>query len=237
MRPWFSVSGTRWTRCTPDFELHAGENALAGYARHDFLVAARIGVARRKNLDFPPLHVGIALIHAEKIGREQRRLLAACPCPNLDNRAFVVRRILRQKHDLQIVLKLVDARHDGFKLLTGEFEHVGLGRRIFDHLPEVVAFVLRALKGLDGGHERIELRKLFRELYEGLVIDPGGKLRLNRFPMADETIKFLFWNRCHRFCSAALRESVPAQRDVKCQCFLSGQILRVLAGSSSCSGR
>ena len=199
MRPWFSVSGTRWTRCTPELEFHAGENALAGDARHDFLEAARIGVARRKDLDFPALHVGIALIHAEKIGREQRRLLAARACPNLDNRAFVVRRILRQKHDLQIVLELIDARRHGFQLLAGEFEHVGLGRRIFDHLPEVVAIVLRALKGLDGDHERVQLRKLLRELHKGFVVDPGGELRLKRFPTADETIEFLLWNRCHRF--------------------------------------
>ncbi|HWJ17994.1 MAG TPA: hypothetical protein VNR65_04615, partial [Geobacterales bacterium] len=61
------------------------------------------------------------------------------------------------------------------------------------------AIVLRALEGLDGGYQRIKLRKLLRELDKGFVIDPGGKLRLNRLPTADETIEFLLWNRCHRF--------------------------------------
>ena len=100
-------------------ELHSRENALAADARHDFLVSARIRVAGRKNLHFPALQVGIALIHAEKIRREQCRLLAARACANLKNGAFFVRRILRQKHDLQFMLELLDPRRQRLPVPRG----------------------------------------------------------------------------------------------------------------------
>ena len=48
--------------------------------------------------------------------------------------------------------------------------------------------MLRALKSLDGGHERVQLSKLLRELHESLVIEARGELRLKRFPVADETV-------------------------------------------------
>ena len=92
------------------FEFHPREHALTRDARHDFLIAARIGVAGRKHLHLPAFNVGIALIHAEKIGREQRSLLAASACANLDDGTLVVGGVLGKQLDLQRMFKLVHAR-------------------------------------------------------------------------------------------------------------------------------
>ena len=79
-------------------------------------------------------------------------------------------------------------------------------------LPQAVAFVLGASQGLDSGDQRIELGKLLREFDKGFVVDPGSELRLNRFPAADKTVEFFFWNGCHGFLLR--RDHAPARPKV-----------------------
>ena len=179
------------------FEFHPREHALTRDARHDFLIAARIGVAGRKHLHLPAFNVGIALIHAEKVGREQRCLFAASACANLDDGALVVRGVLGQQLNLQRMFKLVHARLRCRQLFASEFRHFGLGGRVFGHLPEVVALLLRRLQRLDQGHKRIEIGEVLGELSECLLIGARRKLGLQCFPTAYQTVKFVFWNACH----------------------------------------
>ena len=80
------------------------------------------------------------------------------------------------------MFEFIDPRRNGFKLLAGEFDHVGFGSRIFDHLPEVVALVPCALKGLDRSHERVQFGELLRELHERLVIYSRRRAESEAFP-------------------------------------------------------
>ena len=79
------------------FEFQPGEHALAGDIGDDFLVAAGGQLARRDDGDLPAMGVGVALIHAEQIGREQSRLLAAGPGAHLEDGALLVGGVLGQQ--------------------------------------------------------------------------------------------------------------------------------------------
>ena len=110
MRPCVSVSGTRCTRCAPGFEFEPREDAAPGDLGDDFLESAERAFARRDDLDAPALAFGIALIHAEEIAGEERRLVAAGSGADFENGAFFIRRILRQERDLQLLFERREPR-------------------------------------------------------------------------------------------------------------------------------
>ena len=58
-------------------ELQLREHALARDGGDDFLEAADVAVAGRSHLEAPALRGGVALIHAEEVAGEERRLVAA----------------------------------------------------------------------------------------------------------------------------------------------------------------
>ena len=100
MRPCASVAGTRCTRCTPDLELQPGEHAAAR-DRGDRLLVRRRCRSRESSMTSKrqPLLGGIALVHAEQIGGEQRRLVAAGAGADFQDGVALVGRVLRQQHD------------------------------------------------------------------------------------------------------------------------------------------
>ena len=57
--------------------LQLAVDALALDQRDDFLDAAGVGVAGRHHLELPALALGVARVHAEQVGGEQRRFVAA----------------------------------------------------------------------------------------------------------------------------------------------------------------
>ena len=197
MRPCASVAGTRCTRCTPDFEFEPGEHALAGDIGDDLLIAAGRRLARREDADLPPHAVGVALIHAEQVAREQRGLLSARSRAHFEDRAFLVGGVLGQKLHLELALELLDLGIERAKLRFGERSHVGIGRRVVDHLIEIVALLLRPTQRGDGGDDRIELGELARKPHVALLIGAGGESALHRLPACDEFIESIGRNRGH----------------------------------------
>ena len=198
MRPCASVAGTRCTRCTPDFEFEPREHALAGDVGDDLLVAAESPTrSPRDDLDLPAHAVGVALIHAEQVAGEQRRLLAAGAGAHFEDGALLVGGILGQELHLELALELLDLGIERAKLRFGERSHVGIGRRVVDHLIEIVALLLRPTQRGDGGDDRIELGELARKPHIALLIGAGGESALHRLPACDEFIEFIGRNRGH----------------------------------------
>ncbi len=59
------------------FELQLGVNALPGHFQHRILDPAQIALAAIHQFGFPALKLGVACVHFQKVGREQRRLVTA----------------------------------------------------------------------------------------------------------------------------------------------------------------
>ncbi len=141
--------------------------------------------------------VGIALIHAEKIAGEQRRLLATGAGAQFEDGALLVGGVLGQKLHLQHPLKLLDPGPERAKLRFGERRHLGIRSRIVDQLLQVVALMCRAPELGDGGHDRVELGELAGEPHIALLIGARGKGALHRLPTGDELVELIGWDRRH----------------------------------------
>ena len=103
----------------PAFVAKIAVGVLAGHLEDDFAVAAAVGLGRGEDLDFPALSLGIAGVHAEEIGREERRFVPAGAGAHFDDDVLGVVRVLRHEQRL-------DAAHqDGLLLL----ERCGSPRR------------------------------------------------------------------------------------------------------------
>ena len=112
------------------FELELRIRARADDARDDLPIAAEIRRRLRHDLDRPAAPLGIARVHAEQHGGEQRRLLAAGPRTDLDEHVALVARILRQQHRLQLAFERAKPRLGGALLLLGVVAHLRIVREL-----------------------------------------------------------------------------------------------------------
>src|SRR5256885_7354981 len=87
-------------------ELEPGVGALADDLRDHFLVAAELGGALRDDLGLPALPLGVTRVHAEQVGGEERRLVAAGAGADLEEDIALVVRVPGQQRLLQIGLEL-----------------------------------------------------------------------------------------------------------------------------------
>ena len=186
------------------FELQPGEHPLAGDLGDDFLVAAGRRLACRDDGDLPAMGVGIALIHAEEIGREQRGLLAAGSGTDLEDGALLVGQVLGQQLHLKLTFELLDLGIERSDLLLGERRHVGLRCRIVDQMLKTLTLAERRAERVDRGHDGVELGEFPRESYIGLLIGAGGERVLHRLPSGHKPVELLGWNRCHVLTSSRL---------------------------------
>ena len=139
--------------------------------------------------------VGVALIHAEQIGGEQRGLLAAGPGAHLEDGALLVGGVLGQQLHLQLTLELLDLGIERSDLLLGERRHVGLRGRIVDQVLKTLTLAERRAERVDRRHDGIELGELAGEPHIGLLIGATGERALHRLPSGDKPIELLGWNR------------------------------------------
>ena len=109
MRPEPSVAGTRCTRCTPDSNFSRANTPRAADRGDRLLVAADAGVGELHDLELPAVLGGVALVHAEQVGGEQRRLLAAGAGADFEDGVLLVGRVLGQQHALHGLLELGQA--------------------------------------------------------------------------------------------------------------------------------
>ena len=91
IRPWASVSGTRWTRWHAALELEMAERPLAGDAERDLAEAAQLGRLHVQGLELPAHLLGEPAVHLVEVAGEQRGLVASGPGPDLHDQRRVVR--------------------------------------------------------------------------------------------------------------------------------------------------
>ena len=86
------------------FELQAGVRRLAGlghparlHGHRDVTVAAEVGLLGLKDLGTPAALVGVAQVHAQQVTREERGLLSALPCLDLEDDVLAIEWIARDE--------------------------------------------------------------------------------------------------------------------------------------------
>ena len=99
MRPPDSVSGTRWTRCTPLSNFSRAKTPRPRSGRRPRAMPPSSVACSSTTSKRQPLRVGIALVHAQEIGGEERRLLAAGAGPDLEDRRPRIGGVLGQKRE------------------------------------------------------------------------------------------------------------------------------------------
>ena len=106
MRPCDSVTGTRWTRCTPPSNFSRAYGASPGlgvplrlHRDRDVLKPPRSDSAAVEDLGLPAAALGVAQVHPQQVAGEQRRLLAALAGLDLEDHVLVVVGVARdQQH-------------------------------------------------------------------------------------------------------------------------------------------
>ena len=101
MRPPLSVTGTRWTRWTPLSNFSLANTPLPSTEATTSLKPARVGGRGGDQLDPPALPLGIALVHAEQVAREQAGFVAAGPGADFEHRRALVGGVARQQRERQ----------------------------------------------------------------------------------------------------------------------------------------
>ena len=137
----------------------------------DFLQAADAGLVAREHVELPALTFRVLAVHAEQLGGEQRRLVAARAGADLEHDVLLIVRILGDEQDLELGQEAVAARHERLELLVRQVAHVGVAAggqflRLRDFLGHRLVFPER----LD---DRLDLRQRLR------VLPVGGRIALH----------------------------------------------------------
>jgi hypothetical protein len=126
----------------------------------DLFKAPHRALARGHDLDLPALLGGVALVHAEQIAGEQRRLVAACAGADFEYDVALVHGVLGKERQTQ---PLFERRPSRFKLglfRLGDGAHLAIGRGIFEQACDPVKFALRSPIRLHRFDDRGELGEL-----------------------------------------------------------------------------
>ena len=111
MRPCASVAGTRCTRCTPRLEAQAARRRpRPSTAKMISLKPPTSLAVTLEHLELPAAPLGVALVHAEEVGREQRRLVAARAGADLDDDVASRPASSRHQRGLELVVEALRAR-------------------------------------------------------------------------------------------------------------------------------
>ena len=161
------------------FELQMGKGSCAIDVGDHFLVAAMLALAGGDHLHLPALEGGIALVHAEQVAREDRRLVAAGSGADFEDHVALVGGILGQQQDADLVFQLFDLRFKGGLLFGSHLGHLAARR---DHAAEVFQLAIALAQGRCGSRGGFEIGIFLRQLDEGIprcarreVMLDGGK--------------------------------------------------------------
>ena len=169
MRPWASVSGTRWTRWTPDSVLEPGECAVAFDLADDLLETAHRVGAGAHDVVPPAPGFGVADVGAEQVGGPESGLVAARAGADFDDHVAFVIGVSREQRESGVGFELLDPLAEFGDLGLREFAHfvvVGFFEdllRLLQFVGGGAIFVEQADLGLQGGvffGERLETRRV-----------------------------------------------------------------------------
>src|SRR3954452_10453878 len=107
---------------------HDAVSALALHLEYGFLDAAERTVRLRYHLNTPTPTLGESGVHAEEVGGEDGRFVAAGTAPDLDDGGPVVEGVVWDECGLYALEQLVDRRFQTRRFGFGFLRHLGVRR-------------------------------------------------------------------------------------------------------------
>ena len=142
----------------PLYAVHAGlapqqAEGLGAADRHDRLLdPSQRAIAERHRLPAQAVTLGVALVHAEQVGGEQRRFVASGACPDLHDGVAIVVRVPRDQQRLQLGGQRLHLTRQAREIGAGQRDELGI--RLVGELPSLFQFVLQATQALGQPHDR-----------------------------------------------------------------------------------
>ena len=131
------------------------------------------------------MFLGVAGVHAEQIGGEQGRFVAARPGPDFQDDIALAPRIFGEQQVPDLELELPAFRRELGHLGVGQTSHVGIGRS--QQLPRLGQLILDCAPGPIGAHQGLEFGPLLTERGVALVVASGnGEFLLEAVVAADD---------------------------------------------------
>jgi hypothetical protein len=143
-----------------ELELRVG--ALALHHERDLLEPADLVLVGVDDLDLPALVGSVARVHVVQVAGEQAGLVAAGSRADLEDDVLVVVPVLREHHDVELVLELLPTGFLVAQLLGGHLSHVRVGLAVV-HLAGVIDGREHAEVLADLQRERRHVRMRLRE--------------------------------------------------------------------------
>ena len=148
------------------FELEPGKDARPGDRGDRFLVSADLGRAGRDQLEAPALRFGEALVHAQQVAGEQRRLIAAGAGADLEHRRAIVDRIARQQPDRQRPLGLRQTVANFIGFARRHLLELGLGGGVGNEAVQDFELGTQPAHLARSGSDRLDRRIILRQPHE-----------------------------------------------------------------------
>ncbi len=173
------------------FELQALEHVVPGDRGAGLAVAADSRLADGDRLELPALQVGVALVHAEQLGGEQRGLVAAGAGAHLEDGVARVGLVARQQQQLHLALQPGQTvlQRRVLALCHGAHFRIRLG---VDQLLQVGQLRPCAFQLLDLGHDRAEVGIFLRQAREFAGVAGAFRHQLRQFVMPGKNPVELF---------------------------------------------
>jgi hypothetical protein len=140
-----------------------------------FLEAADFGRGGGDNLDAPALLLGVALVHAQEVAREERRFVAAGAGADFEHGGALVGGVAGEELEGELALGLGELLADLGHLLVGQGPHVGVALEA--HLLERGEFGAQAADLARGLGDRLDLGIILGELHEVLRVEVARRHR------------------------------------------------------------
>src|SRR5437667_5791698 len=159
----------------PALEFQAAEGALPLHERDHLLEAAGAGRARGQHLDAPAVPLGVARVHAEELGGEEARLVAAGAGPDLEHGVALVVGVLGKEEVLERRVECGQARLERWQLAARQLAQFGVS--LAQDLAMLVEVARHALALAPADDRLLELGALLGELRELAPVGDDGRVR------------------------------------------------------------
>ncbi|OYW06310.1 MAG: hypothetical protein B7Z61_03180 [Acidobacteria bacterium 37-71-11] len=127
--------------------------------------------------DAPTPPLGVAAVHAQQFGREQRRLLAAGAGADLEDHVPRVVGVGRKQQELERPLALGELGCEAAEFLLGHPLHLGIAVA-GEHLPRAALLIDELLVRLVGFDDRLDLGEFLADLEQALAVAEDLGVRL-----------------------------------------------------------